>query len=124
MTTRHSFAIDFITRKCKDDKTKALIYARITVDSERKEVSLKERIISSEWDSKNESVKGKSLQVKLINGTICETRFKIKQKYRELQEVDSLITAEIVKDAYLGIQVQESQREMYYLFIYTIHALN
>ena len=43
MKSTHSFAIDFIKRLCKEDKKKALMYARITVDGERKEISLKER---------------------------------------------------------------------------------
>ena len=106
MKTTHSFSIDFIIRKCKEDKTKALIYARISVDSERKEISLKERIIASEWDGKNEVVNGRSIESKSINRAIEEYRFKIKQKYRELQEQDALITAASVKNAYLGIHTK------------------
>lgn len=34
MRSNHSFSIDFVTRKCKADENKALIYARITVDGE------------------------------------------------------------------------------------------
>ncbi|HWB92359.1 MAG TPA: hypothetical protein VG605_10920 [Puia sp.] len=44
MKTTHSFSIDFIIRRCKENKQQALIYARITVDEERKEISIKERI--------------------------------------------------------------------------------
>jgi len=42
MQTRHSFSVDFIIRKCRENKKRALIYARITVDGERREISLKE----------------------------------------------------------------------------------
>lgn len=48
MKTTHSFGIDFIIRRCKENKKQALIYARITVDEERKEISLKERINAAE----------------------------------------------------------------------------
>ncbi len=44
MRTTHSFGIDFLIRRCKDNKRKALIYARITVDEERREISVKEQI--------------------------------------------------------------------------------
>ncbi|HXB43412.1 MAG TPA: Arm DNA-binding domain-containing protein [Puia sp.] len=56
MQTRHSFGIDFLIRKCKEDKNRALIYLRITVDGERKEVSTKESIEVKDWDSKKEIV--------------------------------------------------------------------
>jgi hypothetical protein len=44
MKTNQTFGIDFITRLSKSDKTSALIFARITVDGDRKEISLKESV--------------------------------------------------------------------------------
>lgn len=102
MRATHSFGVDFIIRRNKKDKSKALIYARVTVDGEPKEISIKEHINVEDWDTKRESVKGKSIHVKMINSLIDETRFKIKAKYRFLQEGSELITAETVKQAYLG----------------------
>ncbi|HEY2722898.1 MAG TPA: Arm DNA-binding domain-containing protein [Chitinophagaceae bacterium] len=66
MRSTHTFGIDFITRKCKEDKKKAFIYIRITVDEERKEISLKEQIIAASWDSKREMVKGKRSRPKQL----------------------------------------------------------
>lgn len=48
MTTTHTFAVDIIIRRNKSDKEKALTYARITVDGEAKEISLKESIAVAE----------------------------------------------------------------------------
>jgi len=67
MKTTHSFGIDFLIRRCKDDKKQALIYARITVDEDRKEISLKERINAIHWDPAKEIVKGKTEQIKSLN---------------------------------------------------------
>jgi len=67
MKTTHSFSIDFIIRRCKNNKKEALIYARITVDEERKEISLKERINATDWDSEKEIVKGRTESVKSLN---------------------------------------------------------
>ena len=80
MKTTHSFAIDFLIRRCKDDKQQALIYARITVDEDRKELSLKERINAVDWDPAKEIVKGKTEQIKSLNKNIEDVRFKIKEK--------------------------------------------
>jgi hypothetical protein len=112
MQTRHSFGIDFLIRKCKEDNKRALIYVRITVDGERKEISTKESIEVKDWDSKKEIVKGKSINVKEINDHIEETRFKIRSKYRNLEETGALITAETVKQAYLGIQSAQKEHKV------------
>ncbi len=102
MQTTHSFAINFIKRSCSSDKTKALLYARITVDGERAEISLKERITASDWNARREIIKGKSIHTKELNQYIEDVRYQVKSKYRLLQEQEALITAEIVKQSYLG----------------------
>lgn len=104
MKTTHSFSIDFVTRLCKENKKFALIYVRITVDGERpKEISIKEKIVAADWDNKQEIVKGKSLEAKTINATIDNVRFRIKERYREMVDNSALITAEGIKQAYLGV---------------------
>lgn len=102
MKTTHSFCIDFIIRRNKENKERALVYARITVDEERKEISIKEHIDAKDWDAKSEIIKGKSIHAKTVNNVIEETRYKIKEKYRLLQGNAAIITAESVKQAYLG----------------------
>lgn len=102
MRTTHSFGVDFIIRKCKTNKTRALLYARINVDGERREISLKEHLATSDWIADKEMIKGRTVEVKALNEYIDDVRFKIKEKYRKLQDMETLITAEIVKQAYLG----------------------
>lgn len=103
MKTTHSFGIDFIIRRCKDDKRQALIYARITVDEERKEISLKEKINAEDWNPAQELVKGRTEAARALNKHIEDVRFKIKEKYRILCDKESLVTAEAVKQAYTGV---------------------
>ncbi|MDE1192340.1 MAG: hypothetical protein PW786_09395 [Arachidicoccus sp.] len=40
MEQTHAFAVDFVARKSKINKSKAFIYARITLDGEAKEISI------------------------------------------------------------------------------------
>ena len=103
MRSTHSFLIDFILRRCKGDKSKAYIFARISVDGERAEISLKEQIPVSEWDYIRQEVHGTGVQIKAINQYIDDVCFKIKLKYRMLLDKEALITAETVKQAYLGV---------------------
>jgi len=97
-----TFSIDFITRISKKDKSLAFIYARITVDGEIKEISLHQSIPKEKWDHKGELVIGKIPEVKAINVHIDKVRFRIRETYRKLQEEDKVLTAQSVKDAYLG----------------------
>jgi hypothetical protein len=103
METTHTFGIDLLIRKCKYNKKQGFIYARITVDEERVEISTKEKIDVATWDPDKEIVKGKTIEVKEINQHLDDIRHKIKSKYRMLKESESLITAEKVKEAYEGI---------------------
>jgi integrase/recombinase XerD len=112
MRSTHSFATDFIIRKCKGDKTKAMIFARITVDGSSKEISIKEKINRADWDSKGGKVKGKNNAAQAINRTMDDIEFRIKEKYRMLVDAGALITAEIVKDAYLGIHTLQKGHKL------------
>jgi hypothetical protein len=102
MRTEISFAIDFIIRLNKIQKHKALLYARVTVNGIRAEISLKEEILVRDWDGKQEIVKGKSEAARTLNHYIEDVRFRLKEKYRMLEDKNCVITAQAIKDAYLG----------------------
>lgn len=78
MKTASTFSIDFIIRLKKQQKERALLYARVTVNGNRTEISLKEEIIARDWNKKQEIVKGKSQEVKAINNYIEDVRFRLK----------------------------------------------
>lgn len=118
MNSTLTFAVDMIIRRNKTDKEKALIYARITVNGEAKEISLKESIAVSEWDSKTETVIGKSIRVKSINNAIAETREGIKQKFRWMRSEEIEITAEAVKQYYLGQAFAQKRKQLVELLDY------
>lgn len=105
MRSTQSFEVSFIRRLCKKNKKKANVFARISVDGGLpKEITLREQIDADSWDEKAESVKGRGIDVKSFNSYIDEVRGKIKAKYRELEMAGMLITADTVKQAYLGVQ--------------------
>jgi hypothetical protein len=97
MRSTHSFETEFLIRRCKEDKTTAFIYLRITIDEERAELSLKEQIKVADWDSRTKQVRGNSVQVKALNQYMEDVKFKVKLKHRMLLDKEALITAETVK---------------------------
>lgn len=120
MNSTHTFAVDIIIRRSKADKEKALLYARITVDGEAKEISLKESITVLEWDSKSETISGKSLRAKSINNMIAETRWGIKEKYRLMKADHMEISAESLKQFYLGEAAPDKGKKLFDLLDYFI----
>lgn len=110
--------IDFILRRCKSAKSKAYIFARISVDGERADISLKEQIPVSEWDNIRQELRGTGVQTKGINQYIDDVRFKIKQKYRMLLDKEALITTETVKQAYLGVHTIQKGHKLIDLLDY------
>jgi len=104
METQSSFGVCFLLRKCKANKKRADIYVRITVDGEEKEFSSKEQIEIISWNSEKGMVRGNSIDVKSINDHLENVRLGIKSKYRRLLDDGELVTAESVRDAYLGVQ--------------------
>ena len=101
---KQSFGICFLVRKTKADKKRADIYVRITVVGEEKEISVKEQIDLSSWNGEKGIVRGNSMEVKSINEHLNNVRFSIRDKYRKLIDAGELVTAESVRNSYLGVQ--------------------
>ena len=77
MKTTNTFGVQFIIRTKKNDPLKALIYARITVNGKRLEVSLKRTIDPPTWHYPGECLRSTSVEAKQINKFIEETRLQI-----------------------------------------------
>ena len=101
-----SFGACFLFRKCKVNKKRADIYARITVDGEEKHSLLKNKLMSINWNREKEVLKGNNITVKSINNHLENIRLGIKGQYRKLLDANELITAGSLKNAYLGLQTQ------------------
>ena len=65
-------------------------------------------------------VKGKTIHIKSLNQYIDDVRYRIRDKYRLLQESGSLITAETIKQAYLGVHSIQKGHKLLELTAYFI----
>jgi len=108
MKTTNTFSVQFIIRIKKNEPTKALVYARITVNGKRLEVSLKRTIDPLTWHYASECVKSSSLEAKQINKFIEETRYKLRECYQQLQMQSKVISADAIKNLFLGEEKSEN----------------
>ncbi len=110
-----NFNILFYIRKDKaDSQGIAPIYCRITVDGKRSELAIKRDIHISKWDSSKCYVKGHSEEVKTLNAYIDSVRSKIYEHQKALMEANKPITAEAIKNSFLGIS--QKSKSLFLLF--------
>ncbi len=107
MRTTNTFGIQFIIRKNKAKEELAPIYARVTVDARRVEISLKRWINPEDWDSIKGKAKGSRSEIKSLNHYLEEIRSRLVENYQELQVQKQLITAETIKNLFLGLDQKE-----------------
>lgn len=101
MKSRSTFSVLFWIKTSKDSIDSATLYARITVDGKRVNLSLKHEIPLNQWDARRSKVSGRSLEAKEINEYIQHVRAELFSCYRDLKLEGEIIDAESVKKAYL-----------------------
>lgn len=79
------------------------IMVRITVNSEKAVFSTKLSVNPDLWDSKSNRVNGTSRSDKELNRTLEDMRSSIRSHYYELERYEASVTAEKVKNSFLGI---------------------
>jgi hypothetical protein len=104
MKTVSTFSIILICRPGKNKINEGLIYACISVNGEQREILLKEKVPISQWNVDKQRVEGRTPQIKALNTHLDNVLFKIKEKYRSFLDNELPVTAQGIKDAYLGIQ--------------------
>jgi len=80
----------------------AELYARITVNSKRVNISLKKKIDVNTWDKTKSRVKGNSQKSRMINQYIEQTKSSVFQTYQDLKAERKLLTAQLIKARFLG----------------------
>ncbi len=104
MNTKSTFGIHFVLKQGKTIDGTAPIYARITVDSNRCEISLKKRIHITNWNKGQGMAKGKSIEIARLNSYLEQIRSQLTGYYQELIIEKQTITPEAIKDKFNGIE--------------------
>lgn len=102
MRTRSTFSISFWISTARRDDGTAKIYARITVDSQRVNISLKYTIPTESWDRKGSRVLGRTKEAQEINTYLMEVETELFQCYRELRSKTPHVNPQMVKAKYFG----------------------
>lgn len=96
-----TFSTTFILRTAKTKDGVTPIYCRITVSGSRCEFSIKRSVAEKNWDAGK--VRGNGEEARTLNSYLKQVEAKIFAHYRDLLADDKLVTAEGLKNAYLGL---------------------
>ena len=97
-----TFGIVFIPKSSKARNGQAPLYARITLNGERVELSLQRRISLNLWDERKSRLKGSSIESQQVNRSLDRTYNKLYECFRQLHDSNLLLSAQAIKARYLG----------------------
>ena len=93
----------FYLKKSKaDSEGRAMIYLRITVNGKRVEMSTHRKTYPHKWNAAQSMVQGFSPEIRQLNVYLAKMRTDMYKHAEKLKESDYPLTAESLRDAYLG----------------------
>ncbi len=101
MKTSTTFSILFWLKLSKASNGKAPLYARITVNGQRAEISLKRKITIEHWCPVKSRMKGTKEESRAINSFLDQVSSEIYQANNELKSEEKFITAHTIKARFL-----------------------
>ena len=102
MRNNSTLAVLIFTRDINYNPEKLTIYARITVDGRRAEISLKRYTSVNVWDVSKGRVIGTTSKARLLNSYLDEVYVQILDAHKQLLREGKVITAQAVKARFLG----------------------
>ncbi|GHT75591.1 tyrosine recombinase [Bacteroidia bacterium] len=105
---RSTFKVLFFLKRDKQ-KTNGNVplYCRITVDGKEARFGMKCDVNPKLWDVETGKATGRTAEATRINALIENTKATIVKAYRDLQERDNYVTAERIKNIFLGIEYKQ-----------------
>ena len=100
MRSSNTFGLHFVLRPTP--KAAHAIYVRIVVNRTRCELALKQTIDKKDWNTDKGAARPKSPALKQLNSYLEEVRAKLVSHYQQLNLADEYLSAEMVKNSYLG----------------------
>ncbi|HXH99321.1 MAG TPA: site-specific integrase [Sphingobacteriaceae bacterium] len=107
MRSTNTFGIHFVLRMSRGKNGMAAIYVRIVVNKSRCEVALKRMVDVSDWNSSKGLAKPKNETLKSLNSYLEQVRCALSSYYQEFIIQKKLVTAEAIKNKFIGIEEQE-----------------
>ena len=100
---RSTFKVLFYVKRQSEKHGQVPVMGRITINGTMSQFSCKLSVRSSLWDAKANKAAGRSLESQRINEKLENIKTNIGKQYQRLCDRDSYVTAEKVRNAFLGM---------------------
>jgi len=100
---RSTFKVLFYVKRQSEKHGQVPVMGRITINGTMSQFSCKLSVRASLWDAKANKASGKSLEAQRINEKLENIKTNIGKQYQRLCDRDSYVTAEKVRNAFLGM---------------------
>jgi site-specific recombinase XerD len=115
MKVNQNLCVLFWLRKSKSDENGLCpVYARLTIEGARIELSLGKKVHPDKWLSKSGLMKGNSEEARTFNSYLNLVKGDLQKHYNLLAAQVSRVKPEMVRNAYLGIR--EEQKTLLHAF--------
>jgi site-specific recombinase XerD len=98
----NTFSVMFYVRKLRSTDEKVPIYARVTINGKRMDLSMKQKIKTEDWSDQKGMAKTKKEEFKVLNNYLEQMRSSFVECYRDMTIKKKVINIETFKDAYYG----------------------
>lgn len=122
MKTTTTFSILIWINASRAKNNEAEIFARITVNQKRANISLKRKININFWDKSKSKAKGNSQNARVLNQYLDQVKADLFRAHQELNNQGKLITAQLIKSTFLG--EGENHKSLRNLFDYHSGKIN
>ena len=100
---RSTFKVLFYVKRQSEKSGQVPVMGRITINGTMSQFSCKLSVRSSLWDAKANKAAGRSLEAQRVNEKLENIKTNIGKQYQRLCDRDSYVTAEKVRNAFLGM---------------------
>ena len=100
---RSTFKVLFYVKRQSEKHGQVPVMGRITINGTMSQFSCKLSVRSSLWDAKANKASGRSLEAQRLNEKLENIKTNIGKQYQRLCDRDSYVTAEKVRNAFLGM---------------------
>ncbi len=114
------FFVSLLLKQSRQKEGKVKLFIRITVDGKRAEIATTHFNQPSNWDNAKGRMKNSAPQAVYINGFIEHASNSIQKHFLTNVSVGNPVTAQILKDLYLGNKEKTTPKTLLDAFAYKI----
>ncbi|MDG5492893.1 site-specific integrase [Psychroserpens sp. SPM9] len=107
MQSQTTFTLSFWVNATRAKNNQVSVYGRITVNGKRANISLKRKVVLSEWDSNKGRARGNKQESRLLNRYLDQVKNRIYEAHDELVKEKVFICAQSIKARFLGEDNEE-----------------